>query len=121
MVWKLGMKLTGMDQVQGFQQPQPQGIPPIGLELLSETKTFRLIDGVISGSSAGNSMSVRVQIANQDEPVAIQAPNPALVDDQGGFGFGLGGGAEQCVNPDGSPCEVINSVGSQVSPEPPQP
>jgi hypothetical protein len=118
-VWELAMKLTGADRLGGgaAQQPPEGDIPAITIQLLIDTKTLWLIDAVGSGSAKGNSASVRVQLADHNVPVVIQPPNPALVDDQGGFGFGLPDGGD-CMNPDGSPCQIIKQVGSEISPEP---
>jgi hypothetical protein len=121
-VWQLAMKLTGMDRMgAGIAQQPPVGdIPAISIELLTDTKTLLLIDALGSGSAQGTSASLRVQLANHNEPIAIQIPDPALVDDQGGFGLGMDG-AEDCVNGDGSACEILDTVGSQLSPEPSEP
>ena len=114
--WKLAMAVTGMDKQVGAQ-PQPQdGIPQIDIELLTDTRTFHLIEALAGGTSQGTTVRLRAQLAGHDEAVTIAAPNPALVDDQGGFG--LGGAGSECMNADGSPCEIIDRVGSSIRPEP---
>ena len=147
-VWQLAMKLSGMDRmgVGVAEQPPVGDLPAISIELLTDTKTLRLVDAIGSGSVKGSSASLRIQLANHDEPVVIQPPNPALVDDQGGFGFGgaappigpaepgctTDGNVTTCVDQVGpveSGCVttgdttkcILDQVGSELSPEPSAP
>lgn len=101
------------------------GVPVIGLELLIDTRTLRLVDALVSGAAMGSSATFRIQLAGHDEPVAIQAPNPALVDEQNAVD--TGGGSSGVVGPASSgcvatrnttTCTILNEVGPEVSPEP---
>lgn len=82
-VWKLVVGLTGIDRMQGAGQlmEQPQGIPPVALQVVSDTATLRLVELAASVSSDTMNASVRVRIASPNEPVSINAPPPGLVDD----------------------------------------
>lgn len=89
-VWKLVVGLTGIDKLPGgAAQPQPAGIPPISFEILTDTATLRLVDLVATGTANGSSVAVRLRVAAPNEPVAIEPPPPALVDEPGA---NMGGG-----------------------------
>jgi hypothetical protein len=96
-VWKLVVGLTGIDRLQGAGQvmEQPQGIPPVALQVVTDTATLRLVELAASVGYDSTSVAVRVRVASPNEPVAIEAPPPAIVDDasntNGGFGIGGGG------------------------------
>jgi hypothetical protein len=112
-------KLTG----QAAPPADAATVPVIGLELLTDTGTFRLVDGIASGSANGTSATLRVQLANHDEPIPIQAPNPALVDDRsdgslgGGSGAGVvGPGASGCVTTGNTTTCTITAPPASTSP-----
>lgn len=89
-VWKLVVGVTGIDKMPGGAvQPQPNGIPAISFEILTDTATLRLVDLVATGAVDGSSVAVRLRVAAPNEPVAIEPPPPNLVDDPGS---NLGGG-----------------------------
>jgi hypothetical protein len=126
-VWNIVKKISGIDRMDPSAAEQPQtGVPEIDLELLIDTKTNRLMEAWLSGTAGGTTVRLRGQFANHDEQIAIGAPNPALVDDQGNFGFGGGGGGgvvgpapSGCVTTGNTTtCTIINQVGSELSPEP---
>lgn len=90
-VWKLVVGLTGIDRMPGGAgiQPPLADIPPIALEVLTDTATLRLVDMVASGVDDGSTAAVRLRVAAPNEPVAIDPPPPDLVDDAGA---NIGGG-----------------------------
>jgi len=94
-VWKLIVGLTGIDKMQGGvgMQQQPPDIPPVSLEILTDTATLRLVDMVVSGAVDGSTAALRLRVAAPNEPVAIEPPPPGLVDDpgdnMGGGGIGV--------------------------------
>jgi hypothetical protein len=95
--WKLLVALTGIDKVPNAGVPiqQPQGIPGLAIQVVTDTATFRLVELAASASTDGSTISVRLQVGAPNEPVSISAPPPALVDDPGdtiGGGSGFGGG-----------------------------
>ncbi len=81
-VWSLAMKLSGMDQMRGFQEPAPPAadLPTIGLAVLSDTASFRMVDLAASGTLNGVAAQLRVQLTDPNGAVSIQAPPPELVD-----------------------------------------
>lgn len=90
-VWKLIVRLTGIDKMQGGvgMQQQPPDIPPVSLEILTDTATLRLVDMVVSGAANGSTAALRLRVAAPNEPVAIEPPPPGLVDNPG---VDMGGG-----------------------------
>jgi hypothetical protein len=89
-VWKLVVGLTGIDKLPGGPPvQQPADIPPISLEILTDTATLRLVDLVATGTAGSTTTALRLRVAAPNEPVAIEAPPPQLVDDPGS---NLGGG-----------------------------
>ncbi|MDQ2965568.1 MAG: hypothetical protein M3R57_06945 [Chloroflexota bacterium] len=116
-VWKLVVGLTGIDKVPGAGVPiqEPQGIPGLALQVVTDTATFRLVELAASVSTDGSTASVRLQVAAPNEPVSISAPPPALIDNPGdtmGGGFGFGGGG---VAP-GPPPQVQPSPAESIAP-----
>jgi hypothetical protein len=92
-VWKLVVGLTGLDRIPGgaAMEPPLADIPPIAVEILTDTATLRLVDMVASGVDDGSTAAVRLRVAAPNEPVAIDPPPPGLVDDAGA-NIGGGGG-----------------------------
>lgn len=89
-VWKLVVGLTGVDRIQGGAPvQQPPDIPPISIEVLTDTATLRLVDMIATGTAGTTTTALRLQVGAPNEPVAIEAPPPQLVDDPGS---NLGGG-----------------------------
>lgn len=89
-VWKLLVGVTGIDKMPGGAvQPQPADIPSISFEIFTDRATLRLVDLVGTGTGGGTTVSARLRVAAPNEPVAIEAPPPELVDDPGS---NLGGG-----------------------------
>lgn len=92
-VWKLVVGISGIDRMQGAPQPmeQPQGIPGLALQVVTDTATLRLVELAGSVSVEASTAAVRLRVAAPNEPVAINAPPPALVDNPrdniGGGGF----------------------------------
>jgi hypothetical protein len=85
-VFKLVVTATGMDQMPGFDEQAAMAggfVPGIGLEVVSDTASLRMIEATLSASLQGTAIAVRLQLSRFDEPVAIQPPPPALVDDFG--------------------------------------
>lgn len=105
-VWKLIVGLTGIDRLQGGRaiEPPMDQIPPIVLEVLTDTATLRLVDMVGSAGMNGSTAALRLRVAAPNEPVAIEAPPPGLVDNAGA-GFGGGGVAPAPAQP--VPAETI--------------
>jgi hypothetical protein len=92
--WKLIVGLTAIDQMPGAPTDPPlDQIPPLTLEILTDTATFRLVELVGSATIDGSTAAVRLRIAAPNEPVSINAPPPNLVDDpRDSIGGGGGGG-----------------------------
>jgi hypothetical protein len=110
-VWKLLVGVTGIDKLQGGAAVQPPlaDIPPISLEILTDTATLRLVDLVATGTAGSTTTAVRLRVAAPNEPVAIEPPPPGLVDDPGA---NMGGGgvvapAPPVVKPAPVPAETI--------------
>jgi hypothetical protein len=85
-VFKLVVTATGMDQMPGFDEQAALAggfIPGLGVEVVSDTATLRMIEASVSASVQGTAVAVRLQLSRFDEPVAIQPPPPALVDNFG--------------------------------------
>ncbi len=104
-VWKVVVGLTGIDRMLGGAEmmQQPPDLPPVSLEILTDTATLRLVDMVVSGSADGSSAALRLRVAAPNEPVAIEPPPPGLVDDaganMGGGGTGVPAPAPPVVGP----------------------
>ena len=99
-VWELIVGLTGIDRMQGGAAVQPPlaDIPHLAFEILTDTATLRLVDLVASGTADGSTAAIRLRVAAPNEPVAIEPPPPGLVD-EGGAGFGIGGGGVAVPEP----------------------
>jgi hypothetical protein len=83
-VFDLFIALSGMDQMPGFDEEMLAAggfLPALGIEVVSDTASLRLTELAVSASMQGTAIALRVQLARFDEPVSIQAPPPALVDD----------------------------------------
>jgi hypothetical protein len=110
-VWNIFKKVSGIDRLDPSAAEQPQtGLPEIDIELLTDTKTNQLVDALFSGSSGGTTVRLRAQFANHNEPVAIAAPNPALVDDRGDGSVGSGGSGSGVVGPAASGCVTTGNT-----------
>jgi hypothetical protein len=103
-VWKLIVGVTGIDKMQGAPLQAPADLPPISLEILTDTATLRLVDLVGTGTAGTTTTALRLRVAAPNEPVAIEAPPPALVDEPGA-NIG-GGGIVAPVAPVGRPVPV---------------
>jgi hypothetical protein len=88
-VWKLLVALTGIDRMQGAPAQQPPDIPPLSLEVLTDTATLRLVDLVATGTAGSTTTALRLRVAAPNESVTIEPPPPNLVDEPGS---NLGGG-----------------------------
>jgi hypothetical protein len=105
-VWKLFVGITAIDKVPGgaAMQPPLADIPPIAIEIFTDTATLRLVDLLASGAADGSTVAVRIRVAAPNEPVAVEAPPPGLVDDAGA---NIGGGGFQVAPPQPVPVESI--------------
>jgi hypothetical protein len=108
-VWKLLVGLTGIDRMQGAPVQPPADIPPISLEILTDTATLRLVDLVATGTAGTTTTALRLRVAAPNEPVAIEAPPPQLVDDPGSNqgGGGVVAPPTPVVKPVSVPAETI--------------
>jgi hypothetical protein len=110
-VWKLLVGVTGIDKLQGAGQvmEQPQGIPALALQVVTDTATFRLVELAASVSTDGSTAAVRLRVAAPNEPVSINAPPANLVDDSGQTigGGGIDPGPAPTVAPPSVPMESI--------------
>lgn len=112
-VWKLVVGLTGIDRMPGAAPitEQPQGIPALALQIATDTATLRLVELAASVSMETSNVAVRLQVAEPNQPVSINAPPPALVDDPkdtvGGGGMAPGPAPVQPVPIPPAPGETI--------------
>lgn len=92
-LWPLVTKLLGLDRFPGFtpEPPDAAALPPISIDLLSDTGSLRLVTATIGGQAQGTSVLLRVELPEVNGPVSIQPPPPELVD-VANPGFGVGGG-----------------------------
>lgn len=90
-VWKLIVGLLGLDRMPGVGAglEQPADIPPIALQVVTDTATLRVVELVASAAAEGSAVAMRLRIAAPNEPVSIEPPPPGLVDP---FGGNEGGG-----------------------------
>jgi hypothetical protein len=111
-VWKLVVGLIGLDQMPdvGGGLEQPAGLPPLALQVVTDTATLRLVELVASATAEGSTVGMRLRIAAPNEPVSIEPPPPGLVDAIGPD-FGVDGGG--VVAPAPAPVQPVpvESVG----------
>jgi hypothetical protein len=91
LLWKLVVGLIGLDQMPDLagELDQPAGLPPVALQVVTDTATLRLVELVASAAADGSTVAMRLQIGAPNEPVSIEPPPPGLVDDfQGNEGGG---------------------------------
>jgi hypothetical protein len=105
-VWKLVVGLTGADRMQGANVQQPPDIPPISLEVLTDTATLRLVDLVATGTAGTTTTALRLRLAAPNESVTIDPPPPNLVDEPGS-NLGGGGFVAPPAPPVAVPAETI--------------
>jgi hypothetical protein len=92
LLWKLVVGLIGLDQMPDLagEVEQPVGLPPVALQVITDTATLRLVELVASAAAGGSTVAMRLQIAAPNEPVSIEPPPPGLVDVfQGNEGGGV--------------------------------
>jgi hypothetical protein len=111
-VWKLVVGLIGLDQMPdvGGGLEQPAGLPPLALQVVTDTATLRLVELVASATAEGSTVGMRLRIAAPNEAVSIEPPPPGLVDAIGPD-FGVDGGG--VVAPAPAPVQPVpvESVG----------
>jgi hypothetical protein len=87
--WASLTKAFGFDRFPDAME-MPADFPGVAVDVLSDTRTLRLVDLVASASVPnGDSGGIRLQLADPNGQVTIQAPPPALVDRFDDFGMSV--------------------------------
>jgi hypothetical protein len=82
LLWKLVVGLIGLDQMPDLagELDQPAGLPPVALQVVTDTATLRLVELVASAAADGSTVAMRLRIGAPNDPVSIEPPPPGLVD-----------------------------------------